>query len=314
MWSDRPAGHLPPIEIEPPIDVRQLRYFLALAEELNFTRAAARLHIAQQALSSSIRNLEQTLGVVLFARSTRHVSLTSAGEVLVPAAQRILADLADALHAVEQAAAGRQGRLVVGVAIAVHGTHLVREAIRRFGEQSPGVDLQIVGYDHSDPSAGLASGSSQASFVLAPLTVDGHESVTVLRETRHVMLPAEHPLAKRDQLHARDLSGMPWLRVPAPDSPWTRFWFQHPLGEPSSGPEVHSGVDWVPAVASGRAVGFSLPTLVGDYLPPDIVTVPVVDIEPGSVLLAWPSSTAEEVVHMFVSTVREALVEMAAVE
>ena len=274
---------------------------------MNFTKAAARLHLAQQALSSAIRDLEQTLDVRLFSRSTRHVSLTSAGEVLVPAARRILADVADAVHEVELAAAGRQGRLVVGVALAVHGAAVVREAIQRFAEQAPGVDLQVVGYDHSDPSAGLAGGSSQASFVLAPLTVDNLVSVPVLRETRHVMLPADHPLARRNQLHADDLAGLPWLRVAAPDSAWTRFWFQHPLGELSTGPEIRSGVEWVPAIESGRGVGFTLPTLAADYLPPDIAIVPVVDVEPGSVLLAWPNDTVDPLVDALVAAVRETL-------
>lgn len=308
MWN-QPPGRWPPIEFEPPVDLRELRYFLAVAEELNFTRAAARLHIAQQALSATIRGLEQTLGVRLFTRSTRHVALTGAGEALVPAARRILTDVGDAVQLVHQAAAGRRGRLVVGVAIAVHGAPVVREAIRRFSELSPDVDLQVVGYDHSDPSAGLASGASQAAFVLGPLTLDGMDSVTVLREPRHVMLPADHPLAERERVHAADLEGLPWLRVSAPESAWKRFWFQHPLGGPATGPEIRSGVEWVPAVESGRGVGYTLATLAADYLPPQIVTVPIVDVEPGSVLLAWPIESADPLVEGLVAVVRETLAE-----
>ena len=305
--SNQPPGRRPPIEVEPPVDLRELRYFLAVAEELNFTRAAARLHVAQQALSAAIRDIEQTLGVRLFTRSTRHVALTSAGEELVPAAQRILADVGEAVQRLQQAAAGRRGRLVVGAAIAVHGAPVVREALRHFGERSPDVDLQVVGYDHSDPSAGLASGASQAAFVLGPSTLDGLGSLTVLREPRHVMLPAHHPLAGRDGVRAADLAGLPWLRVAAAESAWTRFWFQHPLGEPATGPEIRSGVEWLPAIESGRAVGYTLPTLAADYLPPQIVTVPVVDIDPGSVLLAWSVETADSLVNALVASVQETL-------
>jgi DNA-binding transcriptional LysR family regulator len=306
VWN-QPPGRWPPIEVEPPVDLRELRYFLAVAEELNFTRAAARLHVAQQALSAAIRELEQTLGVRLFTRSTRRVALTSAGEELVPAARRILTDVGEAVQLVQQAAAGRRGRLTVGVALAVHGASVVREAIRRFGERAPDVDLQVVGYDHSDPSAGMASGASQAAFVLGPLTVDGLESLTVLSEARHVMLPADHPLADRDRLYAADLAGLPWLRVPAPESAWTRFWFRHPLGEPATGPEIRSGVEWVPAVESGRAVGYTLPTLAVDYLPPQIVMVPIVDVEPGSVLLAWPGDAPDPLIDAFVTAVQQTL-------
>jgi DNA-binding transcriptional LysR family regulator len=81
------------------------------------------------------------------------------------------------------------------------------------------VDLHVIGHDYSDPSAGLASGASDVAFVLGPLTGDNLESVTVLEETCHVMLPAHHTLAQRAELRARDLSGLPWLRVPAADSP-----------------------------------------------------------------------------------------------
>jgi DNA-binding transcriptional LysR family regulator len=305
--DDRPSPRPVRLDREPPIELRELRYLLALAEELNFTRAAGRLHIAQQALSQAIRELEARLGVRLFTRTTRRVALTSAGEALVPVARRILADVAEALHEVEQAALGRSGRLVLGVAIAVHGAPVVREAIRRFTEAAPAVDVQVVGYDHADPSAGLASGASQVAFVLAPLTVDDLDSITVLEEPRHVLLPADHPLARRRSLSARDLKGLPWLQVPAADSPWRRFWFAHPLGEPSTGPEVRSGVEWLPAVAAGRGVGFTLPALARDYLPAEIATVPVVDVEPGSVVLAWPRASEDPLVAAFVASVRSGL-------
>ena len=309
LVEDADSGRRPLIEVEPPVDLRELRYFLAVAEELNFTHAAGRLHIAQQALSSAIRDLEQTLDVRLFTRTTRHVALTNAGEALVPAARQILTDVSAALHTVQQAAAGRQGRLVIGVAIAAHGAPVVREAIRRFAEERPGVDVEVAGYDHSDPSAGLAKGSSQASFVLGPVILDGMGSVTVLREQRHVLLPAGHPLASRDQVSAHDLAGLPWLRVPAPDSEWTRFWFEHPLHGPSTGPEIRSGVEWMPAVLSGRGFGYTLPTLAADYIPSEIVIVPVVDIEPGEVVLAWPLEAEDPLVDAFVASVRATVTE-----
>jgi len=295
----------PLVEIEPPVDIRELRYFLAVAEELNFTRAAERVHIAQQALSATIRELEETLGVRLFSRSTRHVALTIAGEVLVPAARRILVGLSDALHEVELAASGRRGRLTIGVAIAVHGAPVVREAIRRFSGHAPDVEVDVVGYDHSDPSAGLDSASSQVGFVLGPLVDDSLESFPVLQEPRHVMLPSDHPLAGRTDVRASDLAGLPWLRVPAPESAWTRFWFHHPLGEPATGPEIRSGVEWVPAIESGRAAGYTLPSLAADYLPPSIAAIPILDVEPGSVLLAWSPVDTDPLVHAFVATVRQ---------
>lgn len=306
--DDRPGGQRP-IEVEPPFDLRQLRSFLAVAEELNFTRAAARLHVAQQSLSSTIGELERTLGVQLFDRSTHHVALTNAGETLVPAARRVLADVADALHELEEAAAGRRGHIVVGVAVTVHGLPVVREAIRRFAETSPRVDLHVIGHDYTDPTAGLASGASDVAFVLGPLSEPDLASVTILEEPRCVTLPASHPLATRTELRARDLTGLPWLRVPAIDSAWTRFWFQHPLGETSTAPEVRSAVEWVPVVEAGRGVGYTLPTLSADYLPPGIVAIPVLDVEPGTVLLAWPRERTDPLTEAFLRTARSTLAE-----
>jgi DNA-binding transcriptional LysR family regulator len=263
--------------------------------------------VAQQSLSTTIGELERSLGVRLFVRSTRSVSLTNEGEALVPGARRVLADVDEAVHELEEAIAGRRGRLIVGVAVAVHNLHVVRETIRRFAEASPRVDLHVIGHDYSDPSAGLTSGASDVAFVLGPVPDDRFDSVAVLEETRHVMLPAEHPLASRAELHARDLSGLPWLRVPATDSSWTRFWFRHPLGEPSTGPEVRSGVEWVPAVVAGRGVGYTLPTLAADYLPSEVRAVPLVDVEPGSVLLAWPRDRVDGLTDVFLRTARAAL-------
>lgn len=295
------------IELEPPVDIRQLRYFLAVAEELNFTRAAERLSVAQQSLSAAIREMEDALGTRLFERSTRHVALTDAGAVFVPAARRILSDLADALGEVRQVAAGRRGHLALGVQLAVHGLAVIRDAIRGFVDASPDVDVQVIGFDHADPSAGLAAETTDLAFVLGPMYLDGLASLTVLEEPRHVLLPVTHPLARRDEVRARDLTGLAWLRVPVAENDWTRFWFAHPLGEPATGPEVRSSVEWLPAVQSGRAVGYSLPSLAAGYLPADVTMVPVTDIEPGRVVLAWPADTADPLVHAFVRAVRTAL-------
>lgn len=304
---DERPGSQRPIELEPPFDLRQLRSFLAVAEELNFTRAAARLFVAQQSLSATISELERTLGIQLFDRSTRHVAMTHAGEALVPAARRILAEVAGAVHELEEAAAGRRGHLVVGVALAVHNMPVVRETIRRFAEAAPRVDLHVVGHDYADPTAGLAAGSSAVAFVLGPLPEADLESMTVLEEPRHVVVAADHPLARRTELRARDLAGLQWLRVPTAESSWTRFWFQHPLGDASNGPEVRSAVEWVPAVVAGRGVGYTLPTLAADYLPPELVTIPVVDVEPGTVLLAWPRGRVDSLTEAFLASARSTL-------
>ena len=189
------------------LELRQLRHFLAVAEELNFTRAAERLHLAQQGLSASIGRLEDQLGVALFVRNTRRVELTSAGEVLVEGARAVVQAASDALEQVHLVAQGRKGRLRVGFSTAAGGVEVVREILRTFAERAPDVDLGTKEHDFSDPSAGLADGSVQVAFIFGPLPVDGLSSITLLEEQRLLAVRPEHPLASRSSVTERRAAG-----------------------------------------------------------------------------------------------------------
>lgn len=294
---------------QPPewLELRDLRYFLAVAEELNFTRAAERLHLAQQGLSASIRNLEADLGVQLFSRSTRHVTLTAAGEALLAGARHALESAAEAIDAVQRVGSGRAGRLIIGFSTAAGSVPTVRDLIRRFMEAAPDVDVRLVEYDFSDPVAGLLASGSQVAFVFSPMPDESLDALTIFTDLRHVALPKGHPLTEKDELMAADLSGLRWLRVPAPDSPWTRFWFRHPLGEPLTGTEIRTADEWVPAIEAGRGVAFTMPTVMANFPNTEIITRPVIDLEPGAVLLAWRRDDRDPVVQAFVRGARKAL-------
>jgi DNA-binding transcriptional LysR family regulator len=294
------AGRQPPEWLE----LRDLRYFLAVAEELNFTRAAERLHLAQQALSAAVRRLEADLGVQLFTRSTRHVALTAAGEALVEAARHVLESAAEAVDQATRAGRGRTGRLIIGFSTAAGSVPMVRGLIRRFARSAPGVDIRLVEHDFSDPTAGLASAGSQVAFIFGPLPDDSLEAHTLLEERRLAALPANHPLATRDAIVAADLSGLPWLQVPAPDSGWTQFWFRHPLGEPQAGPEIRTADEWVPAIESGAGAAFTMPSVMANFPNTEIATVPVTDLEPAQLVLAWRRDDADPLVAAFVAVVR----------
>ncbi|MGH2380003.1 MAG: LysR family transcriptional regulator [Candidatus Limnocylindria bacterium] len=288
------------------LELRELRYFLAVAEELNFTRAAERLHLAQQALSTAIRNLEADLGVQLFIRDTKRVELTSAGAALVTGARHALESAADAVDDVRRVAAGRSGKLIVGFSTATGSVPKVRQVIRRYSEVSPDVDLRLVEHDFSDPAAGLTAGVTQVAFIFGPLP-DDISALTVFADPRHVALPKGHPLADRDAVASSELSGLPWLRVPAPDGPWSRFWFHHPLGEAQAGAEIRTADEWIPAIESGRGIAYTMPTVMDNFPNTEIVTVPVADIEPGSVHLAWRTDDADPTVAAFVASARSTL-------
>src|SRR5690349_3971548 len=136
------------------VDTRLLRGFVAVAEELSFTRAAQRLFIAQQALSAQIRQLEDRLGVELFERTTRRVALTDAGEQLLPHAVAALAALDTGVSQLQAAARAKGVTLRVGLS----GTAMVpvaTETMRRFAQRHPEVELQVTNVGLNQPAAGL---------------------------------------------------------------------------------------------------------------------------------------------------------------
>jgi DNA-binding transcriptional LysR family regulator len=283
------------------IELRQMRYFLAVADDLNFTRAAARLHLAQQALSASIRRLEEQLGVALFVRSTRRVELTAAGEVLVEGARAVVAAALDAVERVHQVAEGRSGRITIGFSTAAGGVPIVRQIIRTFSERSPEVDIRTEEHDFGDPSAGLAEGSVDAAFIFGPLPVEGLSSVTLVQEDRVLAIRPEHPLAERTTVSPADLRDLPWLRVPADHGPWPAFWFRR-QGDGPVGPIIKTADEWVTAIEAGRGVAFSMPTVMQDFTTARVRVIPVEGLPPAEVLLAWRSDRGEPLVRALVES------------
>jgi DNA-binding transcriptional LysR family regulator len=288
------------------LELRQLRHFLAVAEALNFTRAAEDLHLAQQALSASIRRLEGQLGVPLFVRTTRRVELTSAGEVLVDEARKVIAAAAGALERVRLASEGRSGRLSVGFSTAAGGVGVVREILRTFARSVPDVDVRTIEHDFSDPSAGLADGRTQVAFIFGPLPVGGLASITLLEEPRLVAVAMEHPLAPRATVNREDLQRLPWLQVPAPRGPWPEFWFPGPAAGPA-GPVIRTADEWVTAIEAGRGSAFTMPAVMENFANARIVVLPVRDLDPAAILLAWRASNPDPLVRAFVTTAQKVL-------
>src|SRR5438045_4070177 len=154
------------------LDTRLLRAFVTVADELNFTRAAERLFIAQQALSSQIQQLESRLGVKLFERTTRKVGLTQAGEQLRSHAVATLEALDAGMRALEAAQRAQRATLRVGLS----GTSMVPQvgtALRRFAERHPEVELKVSNSGLNEPTAGLREGTADVAFVRPPFSDEG---------------------------------------------------------------------------------------------------------------------------------------------
>jgi DNA-binding transcriptional LysR family regulator len=198
----------------------QLRYFIAVAEQLHFGRAAAALNISQPPLSRAIRALEEQLGVVLLARSRRRVELTPEGAHLLGEARRILEQLERAAGAVRAMASGERGRLRIGfVSLADYG--VLPELLKAYKAAQPGVALALREMLSPEQAAALAAGELDFGLLLPPVAGAADlEHLVVQRERFLVALPARHRLARaRGRLAVRELAGEAFVMVPREIAP-----------------------------------------------------------------------------------------------
>lgn len=200
------------------MELRHLRYFLALADELHFGRAAQRLSISQPPLTVAIQQLEAEIGTPLFLRSSREVQLTAAGEALVPAARSALEQAAQALHAARDAASGQTGRLHVGFA----GTMLYRglpQMLRRFRVDHPRLQLSLRELSSSEQIVELQHARLDAGFVHVSRAPEGLAQLLVSSQPFVACVPAEHKLARRRTLPILALADEPFALISRSVSP-----------------------------------------------------------------------------------------------
>ncbi|MCL2540997.1 MAG: LysR substrate-binding domain-containing protein [Nocardioidaceae bacterium] len=189
------------------MELRLLRYYVAVAEERHFGRAAARLHMAQPPLSQAIRRLESDLGVTLLHRTTRRVELTEAGRVFLDRARAILGEVEESADLVRRVAAGAVGHLTIGCVGTA--TYSVLPALsRRLSEELPGVDFSFRGEMLApDQVAALQDGSIDVALLRPPVAEPSIAVETLRRDRLMVALPGDHPLASRTSIRVRDLAG-----------------------------------------------------------------------------------------------------------
>jgi DNA-binding transcriptional LysR family regulator len=184
------------------IELRHLRYFLAVAEHRHFTRAAERLHIAQPPLSAQIRQLEERVGSRLFDRVPGRVTITPAGEALIPAARTALAALERGVAAVQGVAAGEQGavRVAVGDAVALEP---VLRAVKRLAHEAPGLRVEPAAV--ADPLRSVRDGEADLALLHGPVAADGLTTVTLPGEARVVLVAVDDALARRPAIALGEL-------------------------------------------------------------------------------------------------------------
>jgi DNA-binding transcriptional LysR family regulator len=197
------------------MELRHLRYFLAVAEELNFTRAAERLGISQPPLTQQVKALEAELGVALLDRSAYRIELTDAGRIFAAEAARILGDARSAMQAARRAATGVTGRVRVGFTESASFNSLVTSTLRSYRSDFPGVEVSLEEHPSTDLIAALREGRIDAAFVRPPVPTRRGLTLDLLeREPLLVAVPSGHRLAGRQEIDLASLAAETFILYP----------------------------------------------------------------------------------------------------
>ncbi|WP_344876733.1 LysR family transcriptional regulator [Allokutzneria multivorans] len=280
------------------VEVRELRYFRAVADELNFSKAALRLGIAQPPLSRAIRQLERRVGVQLFVRDTRQVALTPAGHALLAETGRVFDAVSAAVHRTRRA--GQATPSVVVTAKAGVATELLRRVVRAYAEAPGAQAVEVVVSGYGEQAVMLRDGRADLALIGSPADHSGFDTEHLVSEPRVAALPAGHELAEREALHCKDLLGQPMSQWPESCHADRVYWAGRDHDLPTGGPEIHDNSQLMENVALGLTVAL-IPRSLAEHTPrPDIVYRPVLDASPYTTVLAWPAGSTAPWIARFV--------------
>ena len=289
------------------VELRHLRYFVAVAEEASFTSAARRVHVTQQVLSTQIRQLEHSVGAQLLERTSRGVRLTPAGEAFLDSARETLSALDRGVSAARNAAQAGPGRLSVGLSLAASGE--IRTALlTAFQRARPQVEVDLRAFDLTQPAAGLLDHSTDVALVRPPVAAPGLTLEPLGAEPRVFVLPSDHALAGRAQLTLADVAGLPWIAAsPAVDGcapmSWREAWLLVPRpggAEPVIGGVARTIEEMRELIAAERGIGLC-PASAEQFNPrPGVAFVASKDAPPAEICVAWRTGDQRPEVQSFV--------------
>jgi DNA-binding transcriptional LysR family regulator len=283
----------------PPLDLRKLRYFVAVAEDLHFGRAAERLYIAQPVLSRQIRKLEQELGAELFSRTSRNVALTPAGRELLAGARSLLSQAEATQRRVMRAGHGTR-TLTVGFSAG----NAITPALAAFRRARPDVAVDVRRIYWHDQTAVLLDGRVDVAFLNLPVDEQGLALVPSHTESRVAAIAATHPLAARSEISILELAEDPVILHHGAPAVWEAFHNVDPRPDgrhPHGGPEVQNLEEKMALIAAGRAVSFLPASVASTQTAPGVAYVPVTDIPPARFSLAWDVCRHSSLVSEFVA-------------
>jgi DNA-binding transcriptional LysR family regulator len=289
------------------MELRQLRYLVAIDDAGNLSRAAERLFVSQPALSYALRSLERELDVRLFERHAGGVTATPAGREIVLESRRTLAQADRVTAAAERHRRGMAGLLRVGFEASGAG-ELTSRARAEFARRHPGVRVEPKRFDWGQEAAALRDGRVDVAFVWLPADLTGMRSEIVHVERRVAGLPRAHALAGRDGISVLEVNDEPLMWTQRAPREWVDWWAVNPRPDGSSprwGPTNDNVEEMLEQVAEGTAICFASSSMASFYARPDLAWVPLTDVEPLRVALAWPEQTSDPLVAGFVQVVRE---------
>ncbi|MFK0246864.1 LysR family transcriptional regulator [Amycolatopsis azurea] len=282
----------------PDPEIRELRYFRAVAEDLNITRAAGRLGIAQPPLSRAIRGLERRIGADLFDRTGRRLALTPAGEALLAESAKVLAALDVAVRRTR-----RVGNALVVTAKPGVATRLLRHVRDRFREDPAAAEIRVVVSGFGEQAELVRDGRADLA-IAACVDGEGLETELLTTEPRVAALAADHELAAREMLSVADL-----IAEPAPRWADSRIverghWLGHP-DRRSDGPVVRDTAQLLEVVSLGQAVALVPASLAAVNVRPDVVYRRVGDVTPYRTLALWRSGSRSSSIAGFLRIAAE---------
>ena len=269
------------------MELRELRYFVAVAEELHFGRAAERLEIAQPPLSRAIARLERQLGVALLERTSRKVTLTEAGGVLLSEARSILSAAAAAERRTREAV-DKRPRLVLAVK---SGTvsELLAKLLDAYRAEPGAATIDLLLCEAHEHRKLLQTGQADVALLHLPFdSTAGLDAEVLYTERQVAILPASHRLAGRSEIRMAEATALPEL----PLARWPDPVSGYPEG---TGPEVHNLTQLFQLIALGRTTAI-MPESVVTNLRRDLTAVPVLDAPPVTTVIAWPPRSRDRAV------------------
>jgi DNA-binding transcriptional LysR family regulator len=271
------------------MELRHIRTFLALSEELHFGRAALKLRVAQSAVSQTLRSLEEELGVALLERSKRQVSLTPAGRQYVDHARAALARLEEGAAAALHAASGEAGELRLSFTLMSTLTVLPR-VVTRFQRAYPRVRVLITPGGSTEQLEAIREGRCDVGFMSFKRDVRPLDTLVVARASLVVVLPASHPLARRDRVELRELADESFIFLNQRSEPQIYEYFRGHCARAGFDPRFVLEVEHVEALLAFVASGFGIscvPSLVERVPFPGVVTVPLALDVRGGISAVW---------------------------